>query len=83
MEQHYAHEALDETTNMRQSEANQKPVDGLNSNQPLLLFRSEALQAPERFYGEILRIRPFSWAFLGWVAGGFVVAVGSVLLFLR
>ena len=68
---------------MGQSEASQKPVDGLNGNEPLPLFRSEALQAPERFYGEILRIRPFPWAFLGWVAGGLVVAVAGVLLFLR
>jgi hypothetical protein len=68
---------------MLQSEASQKPVDGLTANEPLPLFRSEALQAPERFYGEILRIRPFSWAFLGWVAGGFVVAVAGILVFLR
>jgi len=62
---------------------NHEPVNEPNGNALLPLFRSEALLAPERGYGEILRIRPFSWAVLGWVAGGIAVAVAGVLAIFR
>lgn len=51
------------------------------ATEPLPLFRPEALSKQERFFGEVLRIRPFSFRFLGLLALGMAALVGGVLLF--
>lgn len=50
-------------------------------SQPLPLFRAEALAAQQqKFYGEILLIRPFSLTLLVWLGIGISVAVLGFLL---
>jgi len=52
-----------------------------NSVEPLPLFRPEALAAvQQKFYGEIILIRPFSLILLGWFAIGIAAAVLGFLL---
>ena len=53
-----------------------------SSSQPLPLFRAEALAAQQqKFYGEILLIRPFSLTLLVWLGIGIsTVALGFLLL---
>src|SRR5437899_3347229 len=66
---------------MSLSEANRETVNGLStSNSPLPLFRAEALLAPEKFYGDILLIRPFSFVLLACVATGIAAAGMCALL---
>jgi hypothetical protein len=51
-------------------------ANGNNSVEPLPLFRPEALIAQEqKFYGEIILIRPFSLMLLSWFALGITAAV--------
>ena len=52
-----------------------------NSDGPLPLFRPEALAAvQQKFYGDIILIRPFSLMLLGWFAVGIAAAVLGFLL---
>jgi hypothetical protein len=60
------------------SKAIQCPIDEDFSNEPLPLFRPQALSRQERFYGEAVLIRPFSLAFLGWLAVGAATIASSV-----
>ncbi|HEV2961845.1 MAG TPA: hypothetical protein VG649_08490 [Candidatus Angelobacter sp.] len=56
------------------------PATQQGENQPLPLFRPEALASQQqKLYGEILLIRPLSLTFLGWLG---VAIAGSVLGFL-
>jgi len=62
-----------------------KPTPDLNSPQgaakPLPLFRAEALAAQQqKFYGEILLIRPLSLTLLGWLGIGISTLVLGFLL---
>jgi hypothetical protein len=66
---------------MLQSDAVPEPSNQLSGPAPSPLFRPEALLAPERFYGELLLIRPFSLASLGWLAAGLAAAIVSFLFF--
>ncbi len=51
------------------------------NNEPLPLFRPEALAAQQqKFYGEIILVRPFSLMLLGWFAIGIAAAVLGFLL---
>lgn len=51
-------------------------TDRHNSNEPLPLFRPEALAAlQQKSHGEIILIRPFSLMLLGWFAIGITAAV--------
>jgi len=51
-----------------------------SSPQPLSLFRAEALAAQQKFYGDILIIRPFSHTLLLWLGIGISAAVLGFLL---
>ena len=56
-------------------------ADRHNSVEPLPLFRPEALAAQQqKFYGEIILIRPFSLLLLSWFAVGITSAVLGFLL---
>jgi hypothetical protein len=56
-------------------------ADRHNSVEPLPLFRPEALAATQqKFYGEIILIRPFSLILLGWFGAGIAAAVLGFLL---
>jgi len=70
-------------------EGNKKPMldqsfhtaDHNNSAEPLPLFRPEALAAQQqKFYGDIVLIRPFSLLLLSWFAIGITAAVIGFLL---
>lgn len=67
---------------MNQPDKNTGPEQQEGHQQPLPLFRPEALASQQqKLYGEILLIRPLSLAFLGWM--GLAVAasiVGFLLL---
>ena len=55
--------------------------DRHNSVEPLPLFRPEALAAQQqKFYGEIILIRPFSLVLLSWFAIGITASVAAFLL---
>ena len=49
-----------------------------SSTEPLPLFRPEVLCKQERFFGEVLSVRPLSFGFFGWLVIG--VALTSCLL---
>jgi hypothetical protein len=52
------------------------------SEKPAPLFRAEAIEAQQqKFYGEILLIRPLSLALLGWLGIGISVLVLGFLIF--
>jgi HlyD family secretion protein len=52
-----------------------------HNSEPLPLFRPEAIEAQQqKFYGEIVLIRPFSLMLLGWFAIGIAAAVVGFLL---
>jgi hypothetical protein len=52
-----------------------------NSVEPLPLFRPEAIAAQQqKFYGEIVLIRPFSLLLLSWFAIGITASVAAFLL---
>jgi hypothetical protein len=56
-------------------------ADRHNSVEPLPLFRPEAIAAQQqKFYGEIILIRPFSLLLLSWFAVGITSAVLGFLL---
>jgi len=68
---------------MSRSEASQERSNQSSTSDPLPLFRPEALVAPEKFYGDVLLIRPFPVAMMAWVALGITGALLSFLLFAR
>jgi hypothetical protein len=51
------------------------------ATEPLPLFRPEALCKQERFFGEVLLIRPFSFWFLAWLVIGMAALTGTVVFF--
>ena len=56
-------------------------ADRHNSDEPLPLFRPEAVAAQQqKFYGEIVLIRPFSLLLLSWFAIGITASVAAFLL---
>jgi hypothetical protein len=56
-------------------------ADRHNSDEPLPLFRPEAIAAQQqKFYGEIVLIRPFSLLLLSWFAIGITASVAAFLL---
>jgi hypothetical protein len=56
-------------------------ADRQNSVEPLPLFRPEAIAAQQqKFYGEIVLIRPFSLLLLSWFAIGITASVAAFLL---
>ena len=63
-----------------QSSAMQQPAETQYPAEPLPLFRPEVLSKQERFFGEVLLIRPFSFGFLGWLVLGAAVLF-AVLFF--
>lgn len=56
-----------------------EPLETQTANEALPLFRPEAVAKQERFFGEVLRIRPFSFMFLAWLV--FAAAVTACALF--
>lgn len=65
---------------MNQSDKHRVSAPEEGAEQPLPLFRPEALASQQqKLYGEILLIRPLSLAFLGWLG---IAMAGSVLGFL-
>jgi hypothetical protein len=65
---------------MNQSDKHRVSAPEEGTQQPLPLFRPEALASQQqKLYGEILLIRPLSLAFLGWLG---IAIAGSVLSFL-
>jgi hypothetical protein len=61
--------------------AMQQPIETQRATESLPLFRSEVLCKRERFFGEVLLIRPFSLGFLAWLVTGAVALTYSVLFF--
>jgi hypothetical protein len=47
-----------------------QPAETQCATEPLPLFRPEVLSRQERFFGEALLIRPFSFGFLAWLVAG-------------
>jgi hypothetical protein len=68
---------------MSRSQASQERSNRSSPSDPLPLFRPEALVAPEKFYGDVLLIRPFPVAMLVWVALGITGALLSFLVSAR
>jgi len=68
---------------MSRSKASQERSNRSNPSDPLPLFRPEALVAPEKFYGDVLLIRPFQVAMLAWLALGITGVLLSFLVFAR
>jgi hypothetical protein len=58
-----------------------EPAETQCEREPLPLFRPEVLSKQERFFGEVLLIRPFSFWFLGWLVGGAAALAYGVLFF--
>lgn len=58
-----------------------QPGETDSAAEPLPLFRPEALSKQDRFFGEVLRIRPISFAFLGWLVIGIAAVMCGVLFF--
>ncbi len=70
----------DKIREMNQSDKEPCPEPPEGGQQPLPLFRPEALASQQqKLYGEILLIRPLSLTFLGWLG---VAIAGSILGFL-
>ena len=63
------------------SRAMQQPAETQCATEPLPLFRAEVLSRQERFFGEVLLIRPFSFGFLGWLIIGAAALTYCVLFF--
>jgi len=61
--------------------AMQHPAEFQCATGPLPLFRPEVLSKQERFFGEVLLIRPFSFALLGYLAIGAAALTCCVLFF--
>jgi hypothetical protein len=59
----------------------QQPAETQCATEPLPLFRPEALSRQERFFGEVLHIRPLSFAFLGSLVIGMAALALCVLFF--
>lgn len=68
---------------MSRPEPSQERSNQSSTSDPLPLFRPEALVAPEKFYGDVLLIRPFPVAMLAWMALGITGALLSFLVFAR
>lgn len=63
------------------SSAMRQPAETQCATEPLPLFRPEVLSKQERFFGELLLIRPFSFSFMGWLVIG-AAALTYCVLFL-
>jgi len=59
----------------------QQPAETQCATEPLPLFRPEVLCRQERFFGEVLLIRPFSFWFLGRLVIGAAALTSCVLFF--
>jgi hypothetical protein len=59
----------------------QQPAETQCATEPLPLFRPEVVCKQERFFGEVLLIRPFSVGFLGWLIIGAAALTCCVLFF--
>jgi hypothetical protein len=64
-----------------QGRALQQAPETQCASEPLPLFRPEVLSKRERFFGEVLRIRPFSIGLLCWLVIGMCALTGGVLFF--
>lgn len=58
-----------------------QPGETDSAAEPLPLFRPEALSKQDRFFGEVLRIRPVSFAFLVSLVIGIAAVTCGVLFF--
>ena len=63
------------------SRAMQQPTERECATDSLPLFRPEVLSKQEKFFGEVLHIRPFSFGFLGWLAIAAAALTYCVLFF--
>lgn len=63
------------------SRAMQQPPETQCATEPLPLFRAEVLSKQESFFGEVLRIRPFSFRFLACLVIGAAALACCVLFF--
>ena len=63
------------------SKAMQQPAERECATDPLPLFRPQVLSKQEKFFGEVLLIRPFSFGFLGWLAIGAAALTYCALFF--
>jgi hypothetical protein len=66
---------------LSRNRAMQQPAETQCATEPLPLFRPEVLSKQERFFGEVLRIRPFSFGFLAWLVLAMAALTGAVVFF--